>query len=115
MDTIQIPSPARMVPGPRTVIYQTLKRLYEAGGIIQPLGRLEVAGRGLKLTNLFSVVGTPSGIMPTLALHGPFIREQNYTGEPGGEPNPEIYSSGPWPYPDWPLYVLWWHEWDPGR
>lgn len=43
------------------------------------------------------------------------IREQNYTGEPGGEPNPEIYLSGPWPYPDWPLYVIWWHRWGPGR
>jgi hypothetical protein len=38
------------------------------------------------------------------------IREQNYEGwSPRGEPNPEVYASGPWPYPDWPAYVLWWH------
>lgn len=43
------------------------------------------------------------------------IREQNYTGQPGSEPNPEVYLSGPWSYPDWPLYVLWWHQWGPGR
>lgn len=43
------------------------------------------------------------------------IREQNYTGSPGGEPNPEVYRSGPWPYPDWPAYVYWWHVYGPGR
>lgn len=43
------------------------------------------------------------------------IREQNYTGSPGGEPNPEVYRSGPWPYPDWPVYVYWWHVEGPGR
>lgn len=43
------------------------------------------------------------------------IREQNYTGQPGGEPNPEVYRSGPWPYPDWPAYVYWWHVYGPGR
>lgn len=37
------------------------------------------------------------------------IREQNYTVDPGGEPNPEIWRSGPWPYAVWPLYVRWWH------
>ena len=26
-----------------------------------------------------------------------------------GEPNPEVFSSGPWPYWTWPGYVLWWH------
>lgn len=37
--------------------------------------------------------------------------EQNYAGwEPNGEPNPEVYRSGPWPYPDWPAYVFWWHQ-----
>ncbi len=34
---------------------------------------------------------------------------QNYTGRVPGEPNPEIWRSGPWPYPTWPLYVWWWH------
>jgi hypothetical protein len=43
------------------------------------------------------------------------IREQNYTDPPGGEPNPEVYRSGPWPYPDWPAYVYWWHVYGPGR
>ena len=38
------------------------------------------------------------------------LSEQNYKGSPGGEPNPEVYRSGPWPYPDWPAYVYWWHE-----
>lgn len=38
------------------------------------------------------------------------IYEQNYAGwTPNGEPNPEIWASGPWPYPDWPTYVIWWH------
>ncbi len=43
------------------------------------------------------------------------IREPNYTGSPGGEPNPEVYRSGPWPYPDWPAYVYWWHVYGPGH
>jgi hypothetical protein len=38
------------------------------------------------------------------------IREQNYTGSPPGEPNPEVWRSGPWPYADWPAYVFWWHR-----
>ncbi len=39
------------------------------------------------------------------------IYEQNYSGwSPNGEPNPEVYSSGPWPYADWPAYVYWWHS-----
>ncbi len=39
------------------------------------------------------------------------IREQNYDGwSPRGEPNPEVYASGPWPYADWPAYVYWWHR-----
>lgn len=38
------------------------------------------------------------------------LREQNYTETPGGEPNPEVYRSGPWPYLDWPVYVFWWHQ-----
>lgn len=35
---------------------------------------------------------------------------QDYIAEPYGEPNPEIYRSGPWPYTDWPIYVRWWHD-----
>ena len=38
------------------------------------------------------------------------FREQNYKRTPGGEPNPEVWRTGPWPYPDWPLYVYWWHK-----
>jgi hypothetical protein len=38
------------------------------------------------------------------------IREQNYTGSPTGEPNPEVWRSGPWPYAEWPAYVAWWHR-----
>lgn len=39
------------------------------------------------------------------------LREQNYAGyTPRGEPNPEIYRSGPWPYSTWPAYVYWWHS-----
>jgi len=38
------------------------------------------------------------------------IHEQNYTGSIPGEPNPEIWRSGPWPYPTWPAYVVWWHR-----
>lgn len=39
------------------------------------------------------------------------IREQNYEGwTPRGEPNPEVWRSGPWPYPTWPAYVRWWHS-----
>lgn len=39
------------------------------------------------------------------------IREQNYHGwNPRGEPNPEVYASGPWPYSTWPAYVYWWHN-----
>lgn len=50
----------------------------------------------------------PSG--PTI------IYEQNYSGRtPRGEPNPEFWRSGPWPYPTWPAYVAWWHQWGPGR
>lgn len=41
-------------------------------------------------------------------VSGNTLREQNYKGRPGGEPNPEIFP--PWPYADWPLYVLWWHR-----
>ena len=36
--------------------------------------------------------------------------EQNYSGwTPPGEPNPEFWRSGPWPYLEWPIYVNWWH------
>lgn len=43
-------------------------------------------------------------------------REQTYIGwTPNGEPNPKVYASGPWPYPDWPAYVYWWHVYGPGR
>jgi hypothetical protein len=41
------------------------------------------------------------------------IREQLYAGfTPRGEPNPEVYWPGafPWPYPTWPAYVYWWHQ-----
>jgi hypothetical protein len=39
------------------------------------------------------------------------FREQKYTGwRPNGEPNPEVWRSGPWPYAYWPLYVRWWHS-----
>lgn len=39
------------------------------------------------------------------------FKEQNYAGwSPRGEPNPEVYASGPWPYPLWPSYVSWWHQ-----
>jgi hypothetical protein len=39
------------------------------------------------------------------------IQEQNYEGwTPRGEPNPEVWLSGPWPYPYWPAYVRWWHS-----
>jgi hypothetical protein len=37
--------------------------------------------------------------------------EQNYEWfTPRGEPNPEFWRSGPWPYPSWPTYVYWWHR-----
>ncbi len=40
-----------------------------------------------------------------------FVWEQNYDGwNPRGEPNPEVWASGPWPYGVWPAYVYWWHE-----
>lgn len=39
-----------------------------------------------------------------------YIMEQDYTGAIPGEPNPEVYASGPWPYLDWPAYVYWWHQ-----
>lgn len=39
------------------------------------------------------------------------FREQNYAGfTPRGEPNPEFWASGPWPYAAWPSYVSWWHS-----
>lgn len=39
------------------------------------------------------------------------FREQNYSGyTPRGEPNPEFWASGPWPYGAWPSYVQWWHS-----
>jgi hypothetical protein len=37
------------------------------------------------------------------------IREQNYVDAPYGEPNPEVWRSGPWPYATWPAYVVMWH------
>lgn len=37
------------------------------------------------------------------------VWEQNYTGSIPGEPNPEVWRTGPWPYVDWPAYVAWWH------
>ena len=48
-------------------------------------------------------------------IDGTTYKEQRYVGwSPPGEPNPEVYLSGPWPYWDWPAYVYWWHEWGPG-
>ncbi len=42
---------------------------------------------------------------------GSQIREQNYAGwRPRGEPNPELWRVGPWPYSSWPAYVYWWHR-----
>jgi hypothetical protein len=39
------------------------------------------------------------------------FREQTYAGwTPRGEPNPEVWRSGPWPYAIWPAYVRWWHQ-----
>jgi hypothetical protein len=35
---------------------------------------------------------------------------QIYSGTPGGEPNPEVWRTGPWPYLAWPAYVYWWHQ-----
>src|SRR6185295_1398442 len=44
------------------------------------------------------------------------VREQRYKWfTPPGEPNPEVWISGPWPYPTWPGYVWWWHTWGPGK
>lgn len=43
-------------------------------------------------------------------LNASTYRIQNYTGRVPGEPNPEFWRSGPWPYPAWPLYVRWWHR-----
>jgi hypothetical protein len=38
------------------------------------------------------------------------INEQNYSGwVPRGEPNPEVFSSAPWPYAEWPAYVAAYH------
>ena len=46
-----------------------------------------------------------------LKISGTTLREQNYHGwNPRGEPNPEVYISGPWPYSTWPAYVYWWHS-----
>jgi hypothetical protein len=37
--------------------------------------------------------------------------EQNYKGfTPRGEPNPELWRVGPWPYATWPAYNYWWHQ-----
>lgn len=39
------------------------------------------------------------------------VSTQTYRGwEPDGEPNPEVWRSGPWPYRTWPAYVYWWHR-----
>jgi hypothetical protein len=39
------------------------------------------------------------------------FREQNYAGyTPRGEPNPELWRVGPWPYVTWPAYAYWWHR-----
>lgn len=45
------------------------------------------------------------------SIDGKTILEQNYgNGTPPGEPNPEVWRSGPWPYAAWPAYVYWWHD-----
>lgn len=47
----------------------------------------------------------------TLIRRPNYIQEQNYSGwTPNGEPNPEVWRSGPWPYATWPAYVAWWHK-----
>jgi len=47
----------------------------------------------------------------TLIRKPNFIQEQNYSGwTPNGEPNPEVWRSGPWPYATWPAYVAVWHK-----
>lgn len=47
----------------------------------------------------------------TLIRKPNYIQEQNYSGwTPNGEPNPEVWRSGPWPYATWPAYVAWWHK-----
>jgi hypothetical protein len=38
------------------------------------------------------------------------ISRQEYSAAPYGEPNPEVYRSGPWPYAVWPAYVFLWHR-----
>lgn len=40
-----------------------------------------------------------------------YFKEQNYTGNIPGEPNP-VMSIKPsnWPYLTWPVYVRWWHK-----
>jgi hypothetical protein len=38
-----------------------------------------------------------------------FVVRQEYYNAPYGEPNPEFYRSGPWPYITWPAYVAVWH------
>jgi len=44
-------------------------------------------------------------------INGHTISEQNYAGwTPNGEPNPEVWRVGPWPYETWPAYVYWWHQ-----
>jgi len=49
-------------------------------------------------------------------IFGNQIAEQKYAGwTPPGEPNPEVWRSGPWPYAEWPVYVWWWHQFGPGR
>ena|GEM_PF-5078195 len=46
-----------------------------------------------------------------LKMDNTTLKEQNYDGwSPRGEPNPELYASGPWPYTVWPAYVYWWHS-----
>lgn len=38
------------------------------------------------------------------------VMEQKYSGwSPPGEPNPEVWRSGPHPHPHWAAYVRWWH------
>jgi hypothetical protein len=44
-------------------------------------------------------------------ITGNTLHLQDYAGfTPRGEPNPEVWASGPWPYPLWPSYVQWWHQ-----
>jgi hypothetical protein len=57
-----------------------------------------ICGFGTFRDHAFSITSAEYGI-------------QNYEGwSPRGEPNPEVWRTGPWPYATWPAYVRWWHS-----